>query len=92
MTVRLTESARWQLRAAAEAIAQQESVDRQRAFRTFVEALLERVEIAVGEMTPLPDFSDLPQNEVVRQGYRFFFRNIGDSVWLVGVWNAHESA
>jgi len=91
MTVRVTESARRQLRVAAQAVARRENTTTQGAFRAFIERMLAEYEAVMEERKPLSDFPDLPIVEAVRFGYRFFFRDVGDAVWLVGVWNARQS-
>jgi len=38
----------------------------------------------------IPEFPDLPHLEVPVEPYRFFYRIIGRTVWIVGVWHARQ--
>ena len=35
----------------------------------------------------LPEFPDLPHREIIVPPYRFFYRVVEDTVWIVGVWH-----
>lgn len=90
MKVLLTDSGRRQLRAAVEAILRR---DREQAsrFRTASESLLTNPRAIERRGAPLPEFADLPFREVPIDGYRFFFRSEGETLWLAGVWAAAAS-
>jgi len=90
MNVLLTISGRWQLRAAVEAILRR---DREQAsqFRAEVESLLADPRAIERRGAPLPEFTDLPFREVPINGYRFFFRSEGETLWLAGVWATQTS-
>ena len=38
----------------------------------------------------IPEFPDLPHREHPVSPYRFFYRVVGDTVWIAGVWHAHQ--
>jgi plasmid stabilization system protein ParE len=38
----------------------------------------------------VPEFPDLPYREVLVNPYRFFYRAVGDTVWIVGVWHDRQ--
>ena len=85
----LTDSGRRQLCTAVEAIHRRDR-DRAQRFRAKIESLLTGP-VEIGQQgTPLPEFADLPFREVRIDGYRFFFRADGNTLWLVGVWNARD--
>lgn len=35
----------------------------------------------------VPEFPDLPYREVIVPPHRFFYRVVGDTVWIVAVWH-----
>ena len=38
----------------------------------------------------VPEFPDLPYREVLVSPYRFFYRVVEDTVWIVGVWHDRQ--
>lgn len=38
----------------------------------------------------IPEFPDLPHRELPVPPYRFFYRVLDDTVWIVAVWHAHQ--
>jgi len=38
----------------------------------------------------IPEFPDLPHLEVPAEPYRFFYRIVDETVWIVGVWHARQ--
>jgi len=38
----------------------------------------------------VPEFPDLPYQEVIIPPYRFFYRIKGDVVWIVAVWHGAQ--
>jgi len=38
----------------------------------------------------LPEFPDLPHREVIIRPYRFFYRVVGETVWIVDVWHSAQ--
>ena len=38
----------------------------------------------------IPEFPDLPHLEVPVEPYRFFYRIMDETVWIVGVWHARQ--
>ncbi len=39
---------------------------------------------------PVPEFPALPYRELVIGPYRFFYRAVGDTIWIVGVWHSAQ--
>ncbi len=35
----------------------------------------------------IPEFPELPHRELLAPSYRFFYRIVGETVWIVGVWH-----
>ena len=38
----------------------------------------------------IPEFPDLPHREVIVRPYRFFYRVVGKTVWVVAVWHGAQ--
>jgi plasmid stabilization system protein ParE len=38
----------------------------------------------------IPEYPDMPHRELPVPPYRFFYRIIGDTVWIVAVWHARQ--
>ena len=38
----------------------------------------------------IPEFPDLPHREVLVAPYRFFYRIVDDTVWIVAVWHGRQ--
>jgi plasmid stabilization system protein ParE len=38
----------------------------------------------------IPEFPELPHRELPVPPYRFFYRVVSDTVWIVGVWHARQ--
>jgi plasmid stabilization system protein ParE len=38
----------------------------------------------------IPEFPDLAYREVIVSSYRFFYRQVGETVWVVGVWHSRQ--
>ena len=58
-----------------------------RAFRKKVERALRRLGRFPQSGRHIPEFPDLPHREVIVPPYRFFFRVVGKTVWVVGAWH-----
>jgi len=39
----------------------------------------------------IPEFPELPHREVIVRPYRFFYRVVGKTVWIVSVWHSAQS-
>ncbi|MDX9971757.1 MAG: type II toxin-antitoxin system RelE/ParE family toxin [FCB group bacterium] len=59
-------------------------------FRKQAEKALRRLERFPNSGRVIPEFPELSQREVVVPPYRFFYRTIGDTVWIVGVWHGAQ--
>jgi plasmid stabilization system protein ParE len=87
MEIRFTSAARWQFRAALEAL-RRRSLDAAVALCRDAEAALRDPATLVESGAALPEFPGIPFREIVLASYRFFFRTEGQTVWIGGVWNA----
>lgn len=38
----------------------------------------------------IPEFPDLPHREVIVRPYRFFYKVVGNTVWIVAVWHSAQ--
>jgi plasmid stabilization system protein ParE len=90
MTVRVTDSARSQLRAAVGALARGNGGRAARFVREVEMFLANRAAIEEAA-TPVAEFSGLPVSEIVVHGYRLFFRTANGTLWLSGVWRAADT-
>ncbi len=57
------------------------------AFRDRALASLSRLLEFPSSGRAIPEFSRLPYREVIVRPYRFFYRVVGDAVWVVDVWH-----
>ena len=89
MKVKFTPSARAQFLECLEYI-RQDSPTAARRFREKAEELLRRLEGFPDSGRSIPEFPDLPQREVIVRPYRFFYRVIAKTVWVVAVWHAAQ--
>lgn len=91
MRVRFTDSARLQFLEGLAFI----RVDRPEAARRFKEKAeegLRRLERFPDSGRVIPEFPELPHREVVVRPYRFFYRVVGNVVWIVAVWHAAQTS
>ena len=86
LRVDLTPAARSSLLAALDHIRREDASAAQR-LRSRIESTLERLESFPHSGRRLPEFPDLADREVLVPPYRFFYRVVGDTVWVVGVWH-----
>ncbi len=86
MNVKFTPSARTQFLEGLEYI-RQDSPLAAESFREKVEKALLRLEQFPESGRTLPEFPDLPHREVIVRPYRFFYRVVGQTVWVVAVWH-----
>ena len=64
---------------------------------TAAQNFRERAETALRELEKFPDsgrhvpeFPDLPHRELIVRPYRFFYRVVGKTVWIIGVWHSRQ--
>lgn len=86
MSVRFTPAGRSQLRAVVEYI-RRDDPGAAAPFRQRVEGTLRRLESFPESGRVLAEFPDRPYREVIVSPYRFFYRVIEDTVWVVAVWH-----
>jgi len=61
-----------------------------RKFREKAEEALRRLEEFPESGRTLPEFPELPHREVIVRPYRFFYRVVGKSIWIVAVWHGAQ--
>lgn len=89
MKVKFTPSARRQFLEGLEYI-RLDSPTAARSFREKVETILERLVDFPESGRSIPEFPDLPHREVIVRPYRFFYRIVGKTVWIVAVWHSAQ--
>ena len=89
MRVRFTPSGRAQFLAVLSYI-HREDPEAARRLRRRAERILRRLESFPHSGRRLPEFPDLPHREVIVRPYRFFYRVVGRSVWVVAVWHSAQ--
>lgn len=89
LRVRFTPSARRQFLDVVAYILQDNPVAARR-FRRRAERVLRRLERFPRSGRVLPEFPDLPYREVIVAPYRFFYRVVDRTVWIVGVWHGAQ--
>ena len=61
-----------------------------RRFKRRAETGLRRLERFPASGRILPEFPELPYREVIVSPYRFFYRVVGRTVWVVAVWHGAQ--
>jgi toxin ParE1/3/4 len=89
--VKFTPSARAQFLDGLEYI-RQDSPPAARQFRAKAESVLRRLEKFPESGRSIPEFPGLPHREVIVGPYRFFYRVVGQTVWVVAVWHGAQLA
>lgn len=89
MKVKFTPSARIQFLEGLEYI-RHDSPSAAEEFRKKTEAVLRRLEEFPESGRSIPEFPALPQREVIVRPYRFFYRVVGKTVWIVAVWHGAQ--
>jgi len=89
MKLKFTPSARVQFLEGLEYI-RQDSPAAAENFRKKVEAALRRLEEFPDSGRSIPEFPGLPHREVIVRPYRFFYRVVGKTVWVVALWHGAE--
>ena len=86
MRVKFTPSARVQFLEGLEYI-RQDSPTAAEDFRQKAEKVLLRLEEFPDSGRAIPEFPDLSHREVIVSPYRFFYRVVENTVWVVAVWH-----
>lgn len=89
MRIKLTASARARFLEGLEYI-RQDDPKAARKFRKKVESTLGRLERFPESGRAIPEFPDLPHREVIVRPYRFFYRVVGKTIWIVAVWHGAQ--
>ncbi|MBW2185594.1 MAG: type II toxin-antitoxin system RelE/ParE family toxin [Deltaproteobacteria bacterium] len=89
MKVKFTPTARRQFFEALEYIRRDNPVAA-RQFRIKTEAILQRLEKFPNSGHSLPEFPDLPHREVIVRPYRFFYRVVHSTIWIVALWHGAQ--
>lgn len=89
MKIKFTSSARRQFLEGLEYI-RQDSPTAARQFRLKAEAALSRLSEFPESGRAIPEFPELPHREVIVQPFRFFYRVVGKTVWVVAVWHSAQ--
>lgn len=89
MKIRFTSSARDQFFSALTYI-QRDNPAAARKFRKTAETTLRRLHRFPASGRPVPEFPDLPYREVIVAPYRFFYRVVDKTAWIVAVWHGAQ--
>ncbi len=89
MRIKFTHSARAQFLEGLEFI-RQDSPTAALRFRKKAEQVLRRLEQFPDSGRAIPEFPTLPHREVIVRPYRFFYRVVGRTVWIVAVWHGAQ--
>jgi plasmid stabilization system protein ParE len=61
-----------------------------RKFRKTAETVLRRLLRFPASGRRVPEFPDLPHREVIVAPYRFFYRQVDKTIWVVAVWHGAQ--
>jgi plasmid stabilization system protein ParE len=89
LKVKFTSSARRQFLEGLEYI-RQDSPTAAQKFRLKAESALSRLSEFPDSGRAIPEFPELPHCEVIVRPYRFFYRVVGKTVWIVAVWHSAQ--
>ncbi len=89
MRVKFTASARGQFLEALQYI-RQVKPSAAHQFRVRAEEVLRRLEQFPASGRAIPEFTVLPHREVIVPPYRFFYRVVGQTVWIVAIWHGAQ--
>ncbi|MBM3221174.1 MAG: type II toxin-antitoxin system RelE/ParE family toxin [Candidatus Rokubacteria bacterium] len=89
MRVRFTPAGRTQFLSAL-AYIQRSDPSAARRMRRRSETILRRLERFPHSGRRIPEFPELPHREVVVSPYRFFYRVVHRTVWIVAVWHGAQ--
>jgi len=87
--IKFTPSARRQFLEGLEYI-RQDSPTAARQFRKKAATVLSRLSEFPESGRAIPEFPELPHREVIVRPYRFFYRVVGKTVWIVAVWHSAQ--
>ena len=85
--MKFTPSARAQFLEGLEYI-RQDNPTAARQFREKAEQVLRRLEEFPESGRSIAEFPDLPHREVIVRPYRFSYRIVGKTIWVIAVWHA----
>ncbi len=89
MKVKFTSTARRQFLEGLESI-RQDNPTAARHFRRNAESVLQRPIQYPESGRAIPEFPELPHREIIVRPYRFFYRIVGKTVWIVAVWHSAQ--
>ena len=89
MRVKFTPTARRQFLEALEYIRRDNPVAA-RQFRIKTEARLHLLEKLPNSGRSLAEFPDLQHREVIVRPYRFFYRGVHNTIWIVALWHGAQ--
>jgi len=89
LKLKFTSSARRQFLEGLEYIRQDNPTAAHR-FRLNAESVLSRLSEFPNSGRAIPEFPELPHREVIVRPYRFFYRFVGKTVWVVAVWHSAQ--
>ncbi len=84
-----TPSARTQIISAINYIRREDPEDARR-FRQRFEVVLKRLMKFPNSGRQIPEFPSVPHREIIVAPYRFFYRVVGEKVWIVAVWHGAQ--
>lgn len=85
MTIRVSDSARWQLRLTLQNLKKRPG-EQHIQLQQEVRALLSNHAQLDGLLSPMEGLAELPYLEVSLEKYRLLFRRVEDTLWLAGIW------
>lgn len=89
MKVRFTNLARVQFLEGL-AYIRQDSPESARHFKDKAENILRRLEEFPDSGRVIPEYPELPHREVIVRPYRFLYRVVDSTVWIVAVWHGAQ--
>jgi toxin ParE1/3/4 len=89
MKVRFTKSARIQFLEAL-AYIKKDNPTAARHFKEKAQSILARLEQFPDSGRVIPEYPELTHREVIVRPYRFFYRAVKSTVWIVAVWHGAQ--
>ncbi len=89
MEVKFTPSARLQFLEAL-AYIRRDNPEAALKFRRKAEKILRRLPDFPESGRAIPEFPELPHRELIVAPYRFFYRTVGETVWIIAVWHGAQ--
>lgn len=90
MQLRFTPSGRAQFLAAVAYIRRADDPAAAKRLRVRAEKVLRRLERFPQSWRVIPEFPELPHREVIVAPYRFFYKVVTKTVWVVAVWHGAQ--